>query len=484
MTRITRRSLAAAPALAALAFLAPALLAPAARADDWPQWLGPNRDGIWREAGLADAIPPAGLPVRWRAPVGAGYAGPAVAGGKVFVLDRELAAGAAKPADPFQQIAAGIPGAERVTCLDAATGKQLWQFAYDCPYTVSYAAGPRCTPAVDGDRVYTYGTEGHLYCLDVASGKVVWGRKLFAGPTPMWGYAGHPLVDGDLVYVPVADPKGVLYALDKKTGELKWQAIPAKEAGYSPPIVREVSGRRQLIQWVPAGVTSLDPVSGKVLWTVSQEPMKYGVTAVTPVVHHDAKLGDVLFVASQYGGSLLLGLDKDAAGNPTAKVLWRRVGKSDRTSDAIQTLMATPVLRAGHVFGLDARGQLRCLVLATGDRVWESQAVTTYDEPPINWASTFMTPLGTDPAGGPAGKAGADAKGGPAARTLFANEHGDVLLGNLTPAGLTVTSKAHLIDPTNTDAQRPALWSHPAYANKCVYWKNDKELVCWSFAKE
>jgi outer membrane protein assembly factor BamB len=195
--------------------------------------------------------------------------------------------------------------------------------------------------------------------------------------------------------------------------------------------------------------------------------MKYFVTAVTPVVHRDEKLGDVLFVASQYGGALLLKLGKDAAGNPSASILWKRVGKSDRTSDAIQTLMATPVIHGGHIYGLDARGQLRCLVLATGDRVWESQAVTTYDQPPMSWANTFLTPLGD---------------GSP--RTLFANEHGDVIVGDLTPDGLKEVGRAHLLDPTNTDARRPVLWSHPAYANKNIYWKNDKELVCWSFAKE
>ena len=440
-----------------------------ARADDWPQWLGPQRDGVWREQGVLDTIPKDGLKVRWRAPVAMGYAGPAVAGGKVFVMDRRLAEGAKPPSDPFER-KSGIPGTERVVCLDEATGKQLWAYEYDCPYTVSYAGGPRCTPAVDSDRVYAYGTEGHLHCLDVNTGKVVWGRKLTDQPTPMWGYAGHPLVDGDLVYVPVADPKGILYALNKRTGELAWQAIPAKEAGYSPPIVREVAGRRQLILWYPAGVSALDPATGKPLWTVEQEPMKYGVTAVTPVVHRDEKLGDVLFVSSQYGGALLLKLDKDAAGNPAASVLWKRVGKSDRTSDAIQTLMATPVIHGGHVYGLDARGQLRCLVLATGDRVWESQAVTTYDQPPTNWATTFLTPLAPGGAVGP--------------RTLFANEHGDVIVGDLTPTGLKEVGRAHLIDPTNTDARRPVLWSHPAYANRSIYWKNDKELVCWSFAKE
>lgn len=448
--------------VAAILLAAPAVL----RADDWGQWLGPKRDGVWRESGLLENIPADGLKVRWRVPVSLGYAGPAVKDGRVFVMDRTLKEGAKNPDNPFDRDK-GIPGTERVLCFDEATGKQLWVFEYDCPYTVSYAGGPRCTPAVDGDRVYTYGTEGHLHCLDVKTGKKIWDRKMSEQETPVWGYASHPLVDGNLVYVATNDPKGILFAMNKMTGEVAWQAIPAKECGYSPPVIHEASGKRQLIQWYPAGVTSVDPATGKVLWNIPQEPMKYGVTVVTPQLLRDPKLGDLLFVSSQYGGALMLKLDKSGNGDPTASILWARVGKSDRSSDAIQTLMATPVLRDGHIYGLDARGQLRGLSAATGDRLWETFETTTYDAGMQSWATTFLIPLGDT---------------GP--RTLFANEHGDLILGDLTPAGFKQLGKTHLLDPTNTDARRPVLWCHPAFANKSIYWRNDKELVSWSFAKD
>lgn len=442
-------------------FALPAL----SRADDWNQWLGAQRDDVWREEGLLDSIPKDGLKLRWRAPAAMGYAGPAVANGKVYFLDRQLKEGAAPPKNPFNR-PPGIPGNERVVCLDATTGKELWTYAYDCPYTVSYAGGPRTTPAVDGDRVYTYGTEGHIHCLDANTGKVIWGRKLSTVPTPMWGYASHPLVDGDLVYVTVADPKGILYALNKKTGELAWQAIPTKECGYSPPVIRESNGKRQLIQWYPAGITSMEPATGKVYWTVAQKPMEYGVSIVTPQILRDEKQGDMLFVSSQYGGTVAVRLGKDSDGKPTGELMYNRVSKK-RDSDAIQTLMATPLLRDGYVYGLDTRGQLRCLVAATGDRVWETMAVTTYDQPPVSWATAFITPLGDT-----------------GTRVLFANEHGDIVLADVSPKEFKEVGKTHLLDPTNTDASRPALWCHPAYANKCIYWKNDKEIVCYSFAKE
>src|SRR4051794_21805982 len=122
----------------------------AARADDWPQWLGPQRDGVWRESGILDAFPPGGPKVLWRVPIAAGYAGPAVAGGRVYVMDRVLA----KDAKPHNEAlfphrpASGIAGTERVLCLSAADGKPIWRHEYDCPYTVSYPSGPRCTPVV------------------------------------------------------------------------------------------------------------------------------------------------------------------------------------------------------------------------------------------------------------------------------------------------------------------------------------------------
>src|SRR5436190_272791 len=129
-----------------------------ASADDWPQWMGPKRDGVWRETGIVDSFPKDGPPVRWRVKIGGGYAGPAVAAGRVFVTDRQLKEGASAPADPFKR--GSIPASERVLCLNEKDGTEIWKHEYDCPYTVSYPAGPRCTPTVDGDRVYTLGAEG------------------------------------------------------------------------------------------------------------------------------------------------------------------------------------------------------------------------------------------------------------------------------------------------------------------------------------
>jgi outer membrane protein assembly factor BamB len=187
---------------------------------------------------------------------------------------------------------------------------------------------------------------------------------------------------------------------------------------------------------------------------------------MTPRLLRDEKLGDLLFVSTQYEGSLMLKLAKDENGRPGATVLWKRAGKNQRSKEALHILMSTPVLRDGHVYGVNARGEMRCLNAANGDLLWEDPAATTTEAGPQSWLTAFLTPIGD--------------KG---TRHVIANEHGDLILANLTPQGYQEVSRTHLLDPTNTDAHRPALWSHPAYANKCVYWRNDKELVCAEMAQ-
>src|SRR5262245_40268115 len=160
----------------ALPLLTLGLAAPAARADDWPQWLGPQRDGVWREQGLLEKFPAGGPKVRWRAPVGQGYSGPAVAGGRVYLTDWVARPGTTPPKSAFTR--GRVAGTERVLCLDEQTGKPLWKHEYPCTYEVSYAAGPRTTPVVAGGKVYTLGTMGDLLCLDADRGTVVWSKNL------------------------------------------------------------------------------------------------------------------------------------------------------------------------------------------------------------------------------------------------------------------------------------------------------------------
>lgn len=433
------------------------------RGDDWPQWLGPKRDGVWRENGLVDRFPKEGVKILWRTPVGGGYAGPAVAGGRVFVMDHLLAEPGKAPASPWSR--ATVPGVERVLCVDEKSGKLLWTHEYHCPYDISYGAGPRATPAVDGDRVYTLGAEGDLLCLNVADGKEIWSHHLAGekSPTPMWGFAGHPLVDGQMLIVLSCgnDPAaghGLFTAFNKKTGEMIWTALADKPAGYAPPMIVSAGGCRQLIAWSPNALSSLDPETGKTFWTQPHGPIKNGVSITTPRFVHDEALGDLLLVSSANEGCLVMKLDADA---PKASVYWKRGGTSERKTDALHSLMAPPVLRDGHIYGVCIGGELRCLDLKTGNRIWETYAATTGEIGRQSWATAFIIPLG-------------DA----GSRFLLANEKGDLILADLTPRGYSEISRTHLLDPTNTDAGRPVIWCHPAFANRCVFWRNDKEMVC------
>src|SRR5438034_2816175 len=158
-----------------VAMLVGQLLAYAAVADDWPQWLGPERDDVWKETGIVEKFPAGGPKILWRAPLSGGYSGPAVAGGKVFITDYVRASGEAKN-DPGAR--PDLTGKERVLCLRASDGKELWKHEYDCPYKISYPNGPRTTPAVSGGKVYTLGAEGNLFCLDAETGKPLWSKDL------------------------------------------------------------------------------------------------------------------------------------------------------------------------------------------------------------------------------------------------------------------------------------------------------------------
>ena len=436
-------------------------LASPAVADDWPQWLGPQRDGVWREQGVVEKFPPGGPPVRWRTPVGAGYSQPAVAQGKVYVTDRVLKPGAANPENPFDR--RSVPGVERVLCLDAKDGKVLWQDEYDAPYTVSYASGPRATPAVTGGKVYTVGTEGHVRCYDAATGKVLWKGSLKLSddaPTPIWGFSASPLVDGNKLICLADGVNAVAVAFDKDTGKLLWKSLTSREPGYCPPVIYEHGGVRKLILWHPKALAAVDPETGKELWSHPFEA-ENGLTVAMPRL-----TGDLLFVSSNYEGSRVLRLDpKDPK---KATLLWKKGGKGrDDANKTLYALMATPFVRDGHVYGVGKDGGVSCLKLETGDMVWQDYAATTGEAGPMMWATGFLI-----------------ARGDAGGRFYLFNEKGDLIEADLSPQGYKEVGRAHLIDATNTDARRAVVWSYPSFANRCVFVRNDKELACFSLADE
>ncbi|MCH7726208.1 MAG: PQQ-binding-like beta-propeller repeat protein [Planctomycetes bacterium] len=194
------------------------------RADDWPQWRGPSRDGVWRETGIIEKFPADKLAIRWRMPINSGYSGPTVADGRVYVTDRLT--------KPSQR--------ERVLCFDYKSGRQIWAHEYPCRYIgISYQAGPRACVTVEDGRAFAVGAMGHIHCLDAGTGHVLWKKDLNAVykiRMPIWGIATAPLIYDDLVILHIGGQDGAcIVALDKKSGDKEWHALRDR-ASYSAPV--------------------------------------------------------------------------------------------------------------------------------------------------------------------------------------------------------------------------------------------------------
>lgn len=432
-----------------LLFLSAALISSAASADDWPQWLGPQRDGVWREDDIVDEFPDAGLKVVWRAPVFGGYAGPAVADGRVFVTDYERKEGDPTDGPGIRNV---LQGTERLLCLDAKTGKKLWEYAYPSEYNVSYPAGPRSTPTVDGDRVYSLGTEGHLACLDVATGKPHWKLDLnetFNCKTPYWGFSSHPLVDGDKLILVAGGDNSVAVALNKKTGATIWTALSAREAGYGTPMITKAGGVRQLIIWHPESINSLNPETGEAYWSLPLAP-DYAMSINVPV-----RAGDYLFAGGIKNQALMIELDDDA---PKAREVWRATNKIGVGPEHSPVHMDEKTL-----YAVSQMGELTAVDVPTGKRLWQTAAPATNGERAD--AGTAFLVRNDD-------------------RYFIVSETGDLIIAKLSRDGYQEIDRTKLIEPTHRAFGRTVHWSHPAYANKHIFIRNDKEIICATLAED
>jgi outer membrane protein assembly factor BamB len=420
------------------------------RAEDWPEIGGKGRLGVWNETGILEKFPADGLKVLWRTPVRAGYSGPAVANGRVFVVDYMETQ---RPR-----------GVERALALDEKTGKVLWVKEWEVDYRgISWPVGPRATPTVDGDRVYVLGADGNLFCFDVKTGAIVWSKD-FAVDYKVdrlkwafdWGYASSPLVDGNrLIAMVGAHPDAKVIAFDKMTGKEIWRSLSSDtELGVAQPIIITAGGTRQLIIWYPGAVASLNPETGKAYW---EQPYKVGgsMTVAIPV-----QQGSNLFFSTFYDGPMMLTLDDK---KPAAKVLWKGKSDSEIQTEGLHTVVTTPIIIGDHIYGICSYGQYRCLLVKTGERVWETQAVT---KERVRWASGQQVRNGD--------------------RLFINNDRGELIIVKPSPAGYQEVSRTHLIKPTSPPQNRRELvnvnWMFPAYANKHIYARNDEEIICASLA--
>jgi outer membrane protein assembly factor BamB len=319
----------------------------AAAGADWAQFLGPTRNGVSTEKGLARSWPEDGPPVLWEKKIGSGFSGPAVAGDRLILFHR-------------------VDDKEVVQCVDAATGKERWKFAYDTGYKdlLRFDDGPRATPLIAGKHVYTLGAEGKLHCLELASGKKVWDRALNDDYQVKKGYFGvgtSPVLEGDLLLINVGGKDAGIVALNKDTGKEAWKATK-DEASYSSPVVATIDGARHALFFTRAGIVSLDPANGKVRFSKRfRSRIEESVNAATPVV-----VGSEVFYSACYDtGAMLLTARKDG---------FDEVWKSDK---AMLNHYGTCIYHKGYLYGFHDRQErgadLRCIEWKTGKVKWTKQ---------------------------------------------------------------------------------------------------------------
>lgn len=380
---------------------------------DWPQFLGPQRNGAGPAVTTASLASPKQL---WKKEVGAGFSGPVVAGGKLVLFHRR-------------------DSKEVVECLQAATGAGVWRYEYPTTYRDDFGfdEGPRGTPAIAGNRVYTFGAEGALTALDFATGKLLWRvdtHSKFAVKKGFFGAAASPLVDARAVYVNVGGPNAGLVAFDVRNGNVLWAAT-SQEAGYSSPVSAVVDGVRSILCFTRAGLLAVDPATGKVRFEFPwRSRSNASVNAAVPIV--DGNL--ILLSASYNTGAALL----KVAGNQLTTV-WS-------SDDAMSNHYASSVLKDGYVYGFHGRqefGQsLRCVELKTGKVSWDQDG----------YGAGTVSLLGD--------------------QLFLMRESGEAVLAPATPASYKPLAKAQLLPGV--------VRSYPAFADGRVFVRNVSTLAAYA----
>lgn len=399
------------PATSALSLL----LCVSAFATDWPSWRGVNRDGITPETDWSHTWPADGPARLWKADVGTGFASMVVAGGRLFTL------GWAAEQDV-------------VVCLDAATGRTNWTFAY--PEKLAnkmYEGGPNSTPLVAGERLFTASKTGNLHCFEAATGKLLWNRNLrqdIDAKLSDWGVSGAPvLADANTLLVNYG-PHGV--ALDPSTGKLLWQSGTKKDMSFAAPVVTRLGDSPAALFIMSEALVAVDPKTGKALWK-SKFGQGYRTHCSDPVVN-----GDLVFISSGDDGGELLRVSAKSA---------ERVWKNKNLS----TFTGTAVLIGGHLYGHETAGyktanqELRCVDFATGE---------------VKWGE------------GGFGQGSAIAAGD---RLIVLSEKGELSVVRANPAKFELLAR--------TQAIGGKCWTAPVLANGRIYVRNAKgEVACFEVA--
>ena len=405
-------------------------------AADWPQWRGPNRDGRWTETGIISSFPSTGLVPKWKVPVGFGYSTPIVSSGKLYLSDLVV-----EKSNVF----------ERVLCFNARSGKQVWMTQHDTAapdwfFNPAQMRGPGSTPIIDNGRVYALSMFFVLQCIEARTGTVIWKRDLATEyQLPPSSLDASPLVDGNLLILPVGGkPAAGIVAFDLQTGREVWKALD-QAATWSSPVIILAGGCRQLIVWMRQSVSSLNPTNGAVYWsepTVSGGSPGFSAVS-TPVIN-----GDRVLVSG-----LMLQLDKN---QPAAKVLWPDTPSGTRR---ILSDTSTPLFKDDFIYSPRSGGLFVCLEAGTGREVWQTNTVTTLRQ----GACVHFTPNGS--------------------LVFLFTDQGDLVRADLTPAGYRELGRVHLIEATSPLFENKFAWSAPAFADRNIFVRNDRELRCYSLAQ-
>ena len=315
------------------------IVAVGAPAADWPQFRGPNRDGVSSETGLLTSWPKDGPRVLWRTELGEGFSGIAVVKGQLYTMF-------------------GAGEKEYAAAYDAATGKEIWRHQLGPKWIDRFGNGPRATPTVDGDVVYVLSGQGDLAALKAADGTAIWSHDLradYSAKPPRWGVSTSPLVEGDMLLVNVGGDGHAVVAFDKKTGKEIW-ASQDDAAGYSAPLALTIGEQRQLLFFTAAGLIALAPSDGKLLWRQKWKT-SYDVNASTPIFIAP----DKIFVSTGYD----VGAAVYRVGDGGLEEIWRNRGMKNKFSSS--------VLHEAHLYGFD-ESTLKCIDAESGETLWRKRA--------------------------------------------------------------------------------------------------------------
>jgi outer membrane protein assembly factor BamB len=388
-------------------------------AADWPQFLGPDRNGVSHETGLLTSWPEKGPPILWEKSIGEGYSGPIVAGNKLILFHR-------------------LGNEEVVECLEADTGKKLWKYSYPTEYADDFGKGngPRATPLIAGERVYTLGADGELLGLDLLNGKKIWHHHLmkeYELAENFFGIGTSPLVEGELLLVNVGPAGGGVLAFHKETGKEVWKS-KCESASYSSPVAVTIDGTRHVFFFTMYGLVSVDPKTGAIRFRKPwRSRQRSSVTAASPLV-----VNDQVFISASYGtGAVLLRVQKNGA-----EEIW----KSD---EVMSNHYNTCIYHDGFLYGCDGRqeqrAQLRCVEWATGKVRWTKEG--------FGCANMIL------------------AEG----KLITLSENGDLMLLEANPDDYKELARFHVLDKP---CRAPL-----ALANGRLYARNDHKLLCWNLKK-